>query len=304
VGRERDAPIAGSEPGAAFAALRNPTPAGIGLRAPHYRAFLASSPQVDWLEVHSENFFGAGGYDLHVLESVRARYPLSLHGVGLGLGSPCETPDERARFERHLARLRTLVDRFAPALVSEHLCWAALGARHYNDLLPLPCTRAALEHLVAQVGRTQDALGRAILVENVSTYVTFAGDEYAELDFLARLAHATGCGVLLDVNNLHVNAVNHGFDAAAALAAMPECAVGEIHVAGHLVTGDGLVDDHGSRVAPPVWMLYEAALARFGPVPTLIEWDTDVPALEVLVAEADAARTRMQRRAPRHAVVA
>jgi uncharacterized protein (UPF0276 family) len=274
------------------------------LRAPHYRAFLDASPPVDWLEVHSENFFGAGGLDLHVLESVRARYPLSLHGVGLGLGSPYDTPDERARFERHLARLGALVDRFAPALVSEHLSWGAFGARHFNDLLPLPRTGAALDHLAAQVGRTQDALRRAILVENVSAYVTFAGDEYDELDFLARLARATGCGVLLDVNNLHVNAVNHGFDATAALASMPEAAVGEIHLAGHLVIPDGLVDDHGSRVAAPVWTLYEAALARFGAVPTLVEWDTDIPELAVLVAEADAARARMAHRVAHDALVA
>ena len=281
-----------------------PSGAGIGLRAAHYRAFLESTPRVDWLEVHSENFFGAGGFDLHVLESVRSRYPLSFHGVGLGLGSPCDTPDERARFARHLARLRALVDRFAPALVSEHLCWGALGPRHFNDLLPLPYTRAALDHLVAQVGRVQAALGRAILVENVAMYVAFAGDEYAELDFLARLARESGCGVLLDVNNLHVNAVNHGFDAMAALATMPDAAVGEIHVAGHLITDDGLVDDHGSRVVAPVWALYEAALARFGPRPTLVEWDTDVPALEVLVGEADAARARMRHHVGHHAVVA
>jgi len=284
---------------------RHPAPlAGIGLRAPHYRAFLASSPRVDWLEVHSENFFGAGGYDLHVLEGVRTRYPLSFHGVGLALGSPCDTTDERARFERHLARLAALVARFEPALVSEHLCWGAYGARHFNDLLPLPYTRAALDHLVAQVGRTQDALRRTILVENVSAYVAFAGDEYGELDFLAQLAWRSGCGVLLDVNNLHVNAANHGFDAAAALAAMPQAAVGEVHLAGHLATDDGLVDDHGSRVAAPVWALYDQALARFGAVPTIVEWDTDVPDLAVLLGEADAARERIERHVDSNACAA
>jgi uncharacterized protein (UPF0276 family) len=269
--------------------------AGIGLRAPHYRAFLGATPAVDWLEVHSENFFGAGGFDLHVLERVRERYPLSLHGVGLALGSPVDTADEQSRFARHLARLAALAERFAPALVSEHLCWGALGRRHFNDLLPLPYTRAVLDHVAAQVGRAQDALRRRILVENVSSYVAFAGDEMPELAFLAQLAQRTGCGVLLDVNNLHVNAVNHGFDAAAALAGLPAGAVEEIHVAGHLVTDDGLVDDHGSRVAAPVWALYERALERFGPVPTLVEWDTDVPPLGVLLGEAAAARMRLQR---------
>lgn len=282
-----------------------PVPAaGIGLRAPHYRAFLAASPPVDWLEVHSENFFGAGGFDLHVLDRVRERYPLSLHGVGLSLGSPCDTPGERARFERHLARLAVLVERFAPALVSEHLCWGALGETHYNDLLPLPYTEDALAHVAVQVARVQDALRRPILVENVSAYIAYAGEAHAELDFLAQLARRSGCGVLLDVNNLYVNAVNHGFDAAAALAAMPGAAVGEIHLAGHLVTADGLVDDHGSRVAAAVWALYEQALDRFGPVPTLVEWDTDVPELAVLLGEADAARARLRQRVANDAVAA
>jgi uncharacterized protein (UPF0276 family) len=267
--------------------------AGIGLRAPHYRAFLEGSPPVDWLEVHSENHFAAGGLDVHVLERLRSRYPLSFHGVGLALGSPLDDLQARERFERHLARLAAIADRFAPALVSEHLCWGAFGARHFNDLLPLPYTGEALEHMARQVGRTQEALRRTILVENVASYVRFAESEMDELAFLAELASRTGCGVLLDLNNLYVNAVNHGFDATAALDAMPSVDVGEIHLAGHLVTDDGLVDDHGSRVAAPVWALYEHALARFGPVPTLVEWDTDVPPLPMLLAEADAARERM-----------
>lgn len=267
--------------------------AGVGLRAPHYRAFLESTPDVDWLEVHSENHFGAGGFDLHVLERVRERYPMSFHGVGLALGSPLDTIDDESRFARHLARLVALVRRFEPSLVSEHLCWGALGARHFNDLLPMPYTRAALEHFARQVDRAQEALKRRILIENVSAYVRFRTDEIDELTFVADLAHRTGCGVLLDVNNLYVNAVNHGFDAAAALDAMPDAPVDEIHLAGHLRTDDALVDDHGSRVSAAVWMLYERALARFGAVPTLIEWDTNVPALDVLVDEAQAARERL-----------
>ena len=266
---------------------------GVGLRAPHYREFLAATPAVDWLEVHSENFFGAGGFDLHVLDCVRQRYPVSLHGVGLSLGTAATGAAEEARFARHLARLTALVERADPALVSEHLCWGAIDARHFNDLLPLPYTREALRHVGARVARVQDALRRPLLIENVSAYVAFAASEMTELEFLAALAHATGCGVLFDVNNLYVNSVNHDFDAAAALASFPREHVREIHLAGHRATGDTLVDDHGARVSPEVWALYDQALGRFGPVPTLIEWDTDVPLLAVLLDEADHARHRM-----------
>jgi uncharacterized protein (UPF0276 family) len=267
------------------------TGAGIGLRAPHYRAFLDGAPPVDWLEVHSENFFGDGGFDLHVLDHVRSRYPVSLHGVGLALGSAGEQDD--ARLAAHLTRLAALVERVEPALVSEHLCWGAYGGRHFNDLLPMPYTRDALRWMSIQVTRVQERLRRRILVENVSSYVAFAADEMPELEFLAALARRTGCGVLLDLNNLHVNAVNHGFDARAALDALPPECVAEIHLAGHLRVDDVLVDDHGSRIAPPVWSLYEDVLDEFGAVPTLVEWDTDVPALSVLLGEADAARRRL-----------
>ena len=267
--------------------------AGIGLRAPHYRAFLDGAPPVDWVEVHSENFFGDGGFDLHVLGEVRSRYPVSLHGVGLALGSVIDGAADEARFDAHLARLAALVDRVEPVLVSEHLCWGAFGARHFNDLLPLPYTRDALRWMSIQVTRVQERLRRRILVENVSSYVAFAADEMPELEFLAALSRRTGCGVLLDVNNLHVNAVNHGFDARAALAALPPECIGEIHLAGHARVDDTLVDDHGSRVAPAVWSLYEHVLVETGAVPTLVEWDTDVPALPVLIDEADAARCRL-----------
>jgi uncharacterized protein (UPF0276 family) len=268
--------------------------AGIGLRAPHYREFLDATPSVDWLEVHSENFFGDGGFDLHVLESVRQRYAISLHGVGMSLGAAPTGDAEGARFARHLSRLAALVARTEPALVSEHLCWGAIDARHFNDLLPLPYTREALTHVSARVDRVQQALKRPLLVENVSSYVAFAASEMTEFDFLVELARATGCGVVFDVNNLYVNAFNHGFDAAAALARFPREIVQEIHLAGHLVTDDALVDDHGSRVTLEVWTLYEQAIGRFGTVPTLIEWDTDVPPLSVLLDEADAARCRMK----------
>jgi uncharacterized protein len=262
---------------------------GIGLRASHYRDFLACRPAVDWIEVHTENYFGDGGRDLQVLETLRPDYPLSLHGVGLGLGS---ATDEF--FHAHLARIAALVRRFEPALVSEHLCWAAVPGRHFNDLLPLPLTAAAFERLCQRVDAVQTTLGRQVLIENVSTHLRFRADEMGETDFLARLARRTGCGVLLDVNNLYVNQCNHGEDARAAMAALGDLIPGEIHLAGHLVTPESVIDHHGDRVAPPVWELYREAVRRFGPrfgpIPTLIEWDTDMPALEVLVDEVARAR--------------
>ncbi len=266
--------------------------AGIGLRAAHYRDFLAGRPATGWLEVHSENYFGDGGYDLHVLEHVRREYPLSLHGVGLALGSA------DGLGERHLAKLQHLVNRIEPELVSEHLCWGALGARHFNDLLPLPYTREALDLMVARVDRVQTVLRRSILIENIASYLQFRAAEIPELEFLAALARRSGCGILFDVNNLYVNAVNHGFAAVTAMDALPADCIGEIHLAGHAQTFDCLIDDHGSCVADAVWALYKAARQRFGAVPTLIEWDTDIPALNVLLAEALKANTILE---PAHA---
>jgi len=265
---------------------------GIGLRAPHYGEFLARRPGVGWIEVHTENYLARSGRDWQVLETLRHDYPLSLHGVGLGLGSVHGFSDE------HLARVRALVRALQPALVSEHLSWGALRGRQLNDLLPLQLDHAALDLLAARIGRVQDALGCPILVENVSSYVRFRGDTMGETAFLAALARRTGCGVLLDVNNLYVNQHNHGEDALAALAALAPGSVGEIHLGGHLATEHGLVDHHGDRVAADVWMLYRAALARFGAVPALIEWDTDLPALDVLLDEAQTARRIAAEAAP------
>jgi uncharacterized protein (UPF0276 family) len=271
-----------------MSAARAPGGVGIGLRHPHYDAFLrAPPPGVDWVEIHSENYFGDGGHDLHVLDTVRRDRPVSLHGVGLGLGSAA------ALDIGHLARLSRLVGRIEPTVVSEHLCWGAVAGGHLHDLLPMPLTQAALDLLASRVMQVQDALGRPVLIENVSTYVRFRDDQYGETAFLAELARRTGCGVLLDVNNLYVNQCNHGEDARDAMAALPAHVVGEMHLAGHRVTDVAVIDDHGSRVAPPVWSLYDAALARFGAVPTLIEWDTDVPPLDVLLDEARIARERM-----------
>jgi uncharacterized protein (UPF0276 family) len=260
---------------------------GIGLRAPHYREFLARRPPVDWLEVHSENYFGDGGWDLHVLQELRADYPISLHGVGLGLGSA------RGYDDRHVERLTRLVRRIEPAVVSEHLCWSATSGQHFNDLLPLPLTDDALHLLCERTDALQTALGRAVLVENVSTSLRYNADVYAEAQFLRELAARTGCGVLLDVNNLFVNQCNHGESALAAMAELNPRSVHEIHLAGHLLTEDAVIDHHGDRVAEPVWELYRAALRRFGPCATLIEWDTDIPALDVLLDEA--AKTRAAR---------
>ncbi|WP_233861880.1 MNIO family bufferin maturase [Paraburkholderia adhaesiva] len=271
----------------ATSAARAPAGVGVGLRHAHYDAFMAAPPAVDWVEVHSENYFGDGGYDLHVLETVRRDIPVSLHGVGLGLGSA--TPLDAG----HLAALRRLVERIDPAVVSEHLCWGATPQGALHDLLPMPLNAVSLDHLCARVEQVQDVLQRPILIENVSVYVRFRGDTLGETAFLAELARRTGCGVLLDVNNLYVNQCNHGEDAFAAMAALPRDLVGEIHLAGHRVTQAAVIDDHGSRVAAAVWSLYESALQRFGATPTLIEWDTDVPPLDVLLDEAQLARTRM-----------
>jgi len=267
-----------------------PPGVGIGLRHAHYNDFLGATPAVDWVEVHSENYFGDGGYDLHVLGVVRRDLPVSLHGVGLGLGStpPLDTV--------HLGKLKRLVERIEPAVVSEHLCWSATPAGHLNDLLPMPLTDAALERLCARIGEVQDTLRQAILVENVSTYVRYRDDQYGETAFLAELSRRTGCGVLLDVNNLYVNQRNHGEDAVAAMHELSPGMVGEIHLAGHCVTDVAVIDDHGSRVAPAVWTLYRYALDRFGKKPTLIEWDTDLPPLSVLLDEVRLARQHRAKR--------
>lgn len=256
---------------------------GIGLRVQHYRRLLEQRPALGWLEVHTENYLARSGWDWHVLSSLRRDYPISLHGVGLGLGSA------HGFSEDHLERVRTLAEAIEPALVSEHLSWSALRDRQLNDLLPLRLDGAALDLVAARVERVQEVLRRRILVENVSTYLRFAGDAMSEAEFLAALARRTGCGILLDVNNLYVNQCNHGEDAVAALDALAGLApgtVGELHLGGHLVTDLAVIDHHGDRVAPPVWALYREALARFGAVPALVEWDTDVPALEVLLDEA------------------
>jgi uncharacterized protein (UPF0276 family) len=257
-----------------------PAAAGVGLRAPHVRHVLAERPAVPWLEVHSENYFADGGPALAALERIRSTYPLSLHGVGLSLGStdPLSHP--------HLDKLARLIARVEPALVSEHLSWSGVGGRHFNDLLPLPFTEEALAHLCARIDEAQQYLGREIAVENVSAYFAFEGSTMPEWEFVAEIVRRAGCKLLLDVNNVYVNATNHGFDAEEYLAAMPEDAIVEIHLAGFENTGACLVDTHGARVAPDVWTLYRKTIERIGPRPTLIEWDVDIPEFAVLEAEA------------------
>lgn len=261
-----------------------PVAAGIGLRAPHVRRVQRERPPIAWLETHSENLFADGGPFHAAIEDLRADYPLSLHGVGLSLGSADRLDCG------HLRRLAALVDRYQPALVSEHLCWGAVDGDHSNDLLPLPFTREAIDLLVARIGQVQDALGREILVENVSTYLRFREGDCSEWEFVAEVVRRSGCGLLCDVNNILVNSVNHGFDPRTYLRALPRTAIREIHLAGFTrKTGlpvPLLIDSHSRRVDPAVWALYADALGLFGPVPTLIEWDQDIPELEVLLDEA------------------
>jgi uncharacterized protein (UPF0276 family) len=275
----------------------HPTGCGIGLRAPHVREILDRRPPIAWLEVHAENYMG-GGPAVRALERLRTDYPLSVHGVGLSLGSAEGLEGE------HLERLARLVERLQPALVSEHLSWSVTGGAYLNHLLPLPYTEEALDVLCRHVARAQERLGRRLLVENPSGYLRFRHSPIAEPEFLNALARRTGCALLCDVNNVYVTCANLGGDAAAWLDALAPETVGEIHLAGHAVNdvdveGDEprtiLIDDHGSPVRGDVWRLYEQALRRFGATPTLIEWDNDVPALDVLVAEAAKAAARLEK---------
>jgi uncharacterized protein (UPF0276 family) len=261
-----------------------PAQAGIGLRAQHHDDLLRTTRHVGWLEAHSENYFADGGASIDYLLALRERYPLSLHGVGLSLGST--DPWDR----EHVRRLKRIVERSSPALVSEHLSWGSVNGTFVNDLLPLPYTQEALAHMVRRLGELQDYLGRQVLIENVSSYLEFSHSSMSEWTFLAALADASGCGLLLDINNVYVSSRNHGFDAYAYLSHLPAHAVQELHLAGHTVNRHDdieiLIDTHSAPVCDAVWSLYEFALTRFGTVPTLIEWDTDVPALDVLLDEA------------------
>jgi uncharacterized protein len=262
-----------------------PAKAGIGLRFQHHQAVLDVGPDVAWMEVHTENYMG-GGTPLRFLDAIRRDYPISLHGVGLSLGS-AEGLDPA-----HLERIQRVAERVEPAMMSEHIAWSLANGTYLADLLPLPMTEEALAVVCRHVDQVQNYMKRRILVENPSTYLRFRHSTIPEWEFMTAVAERTGCGILCDVNNIYVSAHNHGWDASTYLAALPPAAIGEIHLAGHSVRSlpDGStlrIDDHGSHVIAEVWALYGQALARFGPVPTLIEWDTDVPPLDVLLGEAD-----------------
>jgi uncharacterized protein (UPF0276 family) len=269
-----------------------PAKAGIGLRFQHHEAVTEARPDIAWLEVHTENYMG-GGTPLRYLETIRRDYPISLHGVGLSLGSAQGLDRE------HLGRVRALADRIEPGLASEHVSWSIVRDRYLADLLPLPMTEEALRVVCQRVDQAQTVLRRRLLIENPSSYLRYRHSTIPEWEFLKAVAARTGCGILCDVNNIYVSACNHGWDASAYLAALPPAAIGEIHLAGHSVRQleNGVIlriDDHGSRVIPEVWRLYEKALAGFGRVPTLIEWDNNVPTLETLLDEAGRATALLE----------
>jgi len=264
-----------------------PCIAGIGLRAPHYGEVLQKLPELGWVEVHSENFFG-GGSPLRTLLKVREHYPVSLHGVGMGLASAAPLD------KMHLYALQRLCDVAQPAAVSEHLCWNSSEGMVINDLLPFPYTREALSHVAMRVEQVQEKLNRQLLVENLSSYLSFSHSEMSEGEFLAELTRRTGCGILLDIENLYVNGRNLGVDVEAFIKAIPADAVGEYHLAGYSIMDGCLVDTHDHPVCPEVWELYEFALQHIGPRPTLIEWDNDIPALQVLMDEATKAQQRLE----------
>ena len=271
-----------------------PASAGIGLREPHYREIAEQKPAIAWLEAHPENYFGDGGPPLHYLEKCREIYPLSLHGVGLSLGSADPLS------EQHLQQLKYLVDRFEPGLVSEHLSWGSIDGRYFNDLLPLPYTEESLAHFCDRVAQTQDYLGRMILIENPSSYLCFSHSTIPEYEYLVEVSRVTGCGLLIDVTNIHVSAHNLEFDEYHYIEQIPGASVGEIHLAGYATNsydnGDILIDDHGTKVSDEVWKLYEFAIKRFGLKPSLIEWDNKVPPLTTLIAEAVKAQQILDQR--------
>jgi len=272
-----------------------PARSGIGLRPAHYRDMLARRPPLAFLEVHSENYFGAGGPPHHYLENLRADYPLSLHGVSLSLGST--DPLDHA----HLLKLKALAVRYQPELVSDHLCWTSADGLHTHDLLPLPFTEEVIRHVAARIRQVQDVLERRLLVENATGYVEFAASNMSEWAFVRAVVEEADCDLLLDVNNVYVNAINLSFDPLTYIEAMPAERIKEIHLAGfdYDEHADCLVDTHGKPVRTPVWDLYRDTIARIGPRPTLIEWDTDIPPLDTLLGEA--ARANMILEADSHA---
>jgi uncharacterized protein (UPF0276 family) len=277
-----------------------PAAPGIGFKPQHFDAIMDGDQPIGFFEVHAENYMGAGGPPHAMLRQLRERYALSIHGVGLSIGSAAPLDTE------HLARLKTLCDRYQPQSFSEHLAWSSHGEVYLNDLLPLPYTQETLDRIVSHIDQVQDTLGREMLLENPSTYLQFAESSIPEVDFLNEIARRTGCSLLLDVNNVFVQAKNHGTSAEAYLTDFPLTRVKEIHLGGHDAQQDEtgaplLIDAHGTAVADPVWELYDSVIARTGPLPTLIEWDNDVPEWTMLAAEARAAGAVLARHATRKA---
>jgi hypothetical protein len=262
---------------------------GVGLRAEHYGDVLKGRPRVDWFEAITENYIDTRGRPLWVLEQVRRDYALALHGVGLSIGSvdPLD--------KMYLRRLRALADRIEPSLITDHLCWTGVSGNKLYDLLPLPYTEEALAHVVTRVQAVQDALGRRILLENPSTYIAFRHSAMSEWEFLAEVADSADCGILLDINNVYVSAVNHGFGPLAYINGLPPNRIGQFHLAGHTDMGGYLFDTHSAPVCDSVWRLYAHAVERFGPVSTLIEWDAEIPTFARLHREAERARTIAER---------
>jgi len=265
-----------------------PARAGVGLKAEHYADILDTRPDIGWFEVHPENYMGAGGPPHAYLTRIRELYPLSLHGVGLSIGSDGPLDQD------HLARVKALIDRYQPGLFSEHLAWSTHDDVFFNDLLPLPYTQETLQRVCAHIDEVQSVTGRQMMLENPSTYVAFAQSEMSEIEFLTEIARRTGCGLLLDVNNVYVSATNHDYDPAGYIDAFPVEHVGEIHLGGHARQEDDageplLIDDHAHDVDDAVWDLYRRLIARRGRCPTLVEWDSDIPAWPTLFAEAQRA---------------
>ena len=261
---------------------------GLGLRPEHYPAVLESRPAVDWFEVISENYLVDGGKPLHFLDRIREHYPMVMHGVSLSIGG-CDPLDLQ-----YLAALKRLAGRVEPEWLSDHLCWTGIDGRILHDLLPLPYTEEAIAHVAGRVSRVQDYLGRQILLENVSSYVTYTDSQITEWEFLSAIAGRADCHILLDVNNVYVSAHNHGFDPLAYIDGVPPERVRQIHLAGHSHNGSLIIDTHDHPVPDPVWELYAETIARLGPVSTMIERDDDIPPLEVLLAELAQARTLAQ----------
>jgi uncharacterized protein len=257
---------------------------GLGLRTPHYETMLGEPHAIDWLEIITENYLVPGGKPLHYLERIRERFPVVMHGVSLSIG----TTDALDR--EYLSAVGQLSRRIEPAWISDHLCWTGVEGRNMHDLLPLPYTEEALATVVARVDEVQERLGRQILLENVSSYLEYRTSEMTEWEFLSEVARRADCAILLDINNIYVSSVNHGFDASAYLRAIPKERVRQFHLAGHSDLDGHLIDTHDHPIAAPVWELYREAVAHFGQVPTMIERDDNIPALSELVAELDMAR--------------